>query len=91
MRHPNKSNDNPTNIIKFLSKTHWIFSKGTDVTMPYLIKDNFKLFFSEYDINNFYIPIGNSPNIHLYWTNSIDEIMSHYEKFVTIESNLNQT
>ena len=68
--------------MKFLIKTNWSLNKGTDVTMPNLSKDGFKLFFSEYDINNFFIPTGNLYNPHLYWINSIDEIMAHYIKFM---------
>lgn len=91
MKNIHPPNMNPTNILKFLSKFQWIFNKGTDSTMPYLSKDAFKLFFSEYDTNNFFIPIGNPSNPQLFWTNSLDEIITHYEKFVTTEPNLNQT
>jgi len=67
------------NIKKLLLENGFIYKKGLLNELPYFIKNEFKVYFSEYDLNNFYIPIITSDYVQLYWTNDFNEILKYYE------------
>lgn len=67
-------------IKKVLLENGFSYIKSDTNELPYFVKNNCKIYFSEYDINNFYLPILTNNFVQLFWTNNFEAILIHYEK-----------
>ena len=66
-------------LTNLLYKHKFNLVKSDTKDLQYFVKNNVKIYFSEYDLNNSYLPIFEQ----LFWTNNIDEILKYYETQTT--------